>query len=163
MPTTLLAIASVGVSAIGAAKQAAAEKRSAEYQADMARTNAIIAEQNATDVQNLGKKAVVDRGLRTRQVIGSARAMASGSGLSIEGGTTTEALLNDLYTAGAVDVLTIHNNAEREARRARVQGTNFTMQAGLFDQQARSINPFFSGLTAGLGSAIKSSDILFPS
>lgn len=153
-----LMIASTAVSAVGAAQQAAAQKAQAEYNAQIQRNNAIIAEQNMADIIQRGDVALEKQRQRTQQTIGSARAAMSGAGLLLGGapGETTSMLEEDLRTAGQMDILTLRGNIEREARRAEIQGSNYQAQAGLFDLQASSISPFLSAATAGFGTGRKS-------
>ena len=46
--------------------------------------------------------------------------------------------IRDLAEAGELDILRIHDNTEREARRAQIQGDQFTSDAGLLDMEAAS-------------------------
>jgi hypothetical protein len=161
--TAALAIASIAVTTYSAVQQAKAQKAQAEYNAAVQRNNAIIAEQNAVDVEDRGEIALAERRRGLSQAIGSARAAIAGTGFLVDGGegTTQAGLLDDLTVAGQMDILTLQNNIDREARRARVQGVNYQAQAGLFDLQASSISPGLAGLSAGLGSASANADILF--
>lgn len=148
-----LAIASTAVSVLGAVQQANAQQAQAEYNAAVARNNAIISAQNEADIIQRGEVARDMQRIRIGQVIGAARAAIAGSGLLLEGGeeTTTGALLSDLQTAGQFDIMTLKANVDREARRARIEGAQFQAQADLFDLQASSISPALAGLTAAAG------------
>lgn len=162
--TLALAAISTAVGVAGAVEQANARQEQADYNAQVARNNAITAEHNAQDVEDRGARAQSDLRTRVRQTMGSARSALSGNGLLMDGGpdTTSGQLMTDLAMAGHMDVLTLTENVDREARRARVQGSNFTAQAGLFDLQSSSISPTLSGVTAGIGGLAQNSDILFP-
>ena len=59
-----------------------------------------------------------------------------------------------------MDILTLEGNIARESRRARIQGTQYEAQAGLFELEASSISPGLAGLAAGLGSLSRNSDLL---
>lgn len=159
---TVLAIASTTATVVSAVQQANAQKAQAEYNAAVARNNAIIAEQNAQDVEDRGDVALAERRRALSQTIGSARAAIAGAGLLTDDapGTTPALLLDDLTVAGQMDILTLEGNIAREARRARIQGTQYEAQAGLFDLEASSISPGFAGLSAGLGAASRNSDLL---
>ena len=161
--TTGLAIASVAMQYKGAKNAASAAKSSSNANSAMAAENARIAKENAADVVERGEIAYKDRGLRTRQVIGSARAYSAGAGVSLEGGTTSAALQDDIRYAGAADILTMKMNTGFEEQRALNQGAQFTAQSNLYAKQAAGINPFMAGLTAGVGALNQNSDILFPS
>lgn len=152
---TVLAVASTAVSALGAVQQANAQKAQAEYNAEVARNNAIIAAQNEADVIQRGEVAKELQLTRLEQTMGTARAAIGGSGIALETGgeTTTGQLLGDLRAAGQFDIMTLKNNIDREARAARIEGTQFEAQAGLMDLQARSINPLLAGATAAFSNA----------
>lgn len=161
--TVALAALSTAVSVVGAIQQANAQKAQAEYNAAVARNNAIIAEQNAQDVEDRGDIALAQRRQALNQTIGSARAAIAGSGLLVddEPGTTPALLLDDLTVAGQMDILTLEGNIARESRRARIQGTQYEAQAGLFELEASSISPGLAGLSAGLSGLSRNADLLF--
>jgi hypothetical protein len=149
-----MAILSTAVSAIGAMQQAQAQKAQAEYQAQVQRNNSIIASQNEADVVQRGEVVREVQRTRISQTIGAARAALGGNGLLVdEAGTSSVTLQEDLRQAGQMDIMTLRGNIEREARKARIQSINYKAQAGLFDMQAKSINPLLSGLAAGFGAA----------
>jgi len=150
----IMAILSTAVSAIGAMQQAQAQKAQAEYQAQVQRNNSIIASQNEADVVQRGEVVREVQRTRISQTIGAARAALGGNGLLVdEAGTSSVTLQEDLRQAGQMDIMTLRGNIEREARKARIQSINYKAQAGLFDMQAKSINPLLSGLAAGFGAA----------
>jgi len=147
----------VGLSAVGAAQQASAQKKQAQYQSQVEQNNAIIAEQNAMDSIRRGAVESAKHGVRIRQTYGSAKAAAAGSGMDVTvQGEVAAKLLRDITTAGAYDMATIRHNASMEARRAMIQKDQFTAQSRLFDLQASSISPMMAGLSAGLGAAVQS-------
>lgn len=162
-PITMLALASTAVATVSAVQQANAQKAQAEYNSAVARNNAIIAEQNAQDIEQRGDIAIADRRRALSQTIGTARTAIAGSGLLVDDdqGTTPSLLLEDLSTAGQMDILTLEGNIARETRRARIQGSQFEAQAGLFDLEASSISPGLAGASAGLNSASRNADLLF--
>jgi len=147
---TTVAVASTAISTIGAVQQARAQRAQAEYNAAVARNNAIISAQNEADVIQRGEIAKDTLRSRVNQTIGAARASIAGTGFLVDAGagTTQAALLDDLTTAGQFDIMTLQANIDREARKASIQGTQYEAQAGLFDLQASSISPGLAGLTA---------------
>ena len=152
---TVLLVASTAVSAYGAYQQAQAQKAQYEYQAQVARNNAVIAGQNERDIVQRGEVAREIQRTRVQQAVGSARAKLGGTGLLVDDtqGSTAATLQEDLRVAGAMDIMTMKSNIDRQARQARIQGINFEAQAGLYDLGASSINPMLSAVTAGLGNA----------
>lgn len=164
--TTLLAAAATAATAVtvvGAVQQANAQQAQADYNAAVSRNNAIIAEQNAQDVEQRGDIALSQRRQALSQTIGSARSAIAGAGLLVDdtAGTTPTLLLEDLTVAGQMDILTLEGNIARESRRARIQGSQYTAQAGLFNLQSNSISPGLAGVSAGLGSVTRNADLLF--
>jgi len=161
--TTALTVMSIGMTAAGAFGEAQDRKNTANYNSEVQLNNAEIAAVNAADIRDRGEQAAQDRGARTRQVIGAAKASMAGNGVLVDdgAGTTSRALLDDLAKAGAIDILRMRENAAREEYRALVQGSNFEAQAGLFDMQANSINPVLAGFSAGLRGASNNADTLF--
>ena len=140
----LLSFAGTAVSAVGqwqaqrAAAQAAREQ--AMYHSQVARNNAIIAQQNAADVRDRGARAEDEQRRRIHQTKGSAKAAQAAGGFLVDdtADSTNVQMVADLAEAGELDILTIRDNTEREAHRAEVQGQQFVAEAGLFDLKAAS-------------------------
>ncbi len=187
---TALAVVGMGLSAVGAAQQAKAQQAQLRAQADQQRAqariaakqehqskvNAALAGMNAEAVLKSGIEAGENRGLRTRQVVGAARAAIASNGIVVDDvGGTSSVLVKDLRDAGAQDVLNIYKASEAEQMNALVQQENYTAQAGIFDehrgalldaarstdQQANMISPGLAALTAGVGALTQSADLLF--
>ena len=148
----IIGLVSTAVGVVGAVQQASAQKAQAEYQAAVERNNVIIANQNAADAIDRGRVEADDMRRRVNQSLGSARAAVASNGLLLDDdmSSTSATLLDDMMIAGQLDVLRIHNNAQREERRAKIQGMNFEAQARLYDQKAASISPLMAGLSAGV-------------
>jgi len=147
-----LSIMSTVIGAVGSMQQAQAQRSQAEYQAQVQRNNAIVASQNEADVIQRGEVARDVQRTRISQTMGAARAGLASTGLLVDAGagTTSSMLQEDLRTAGQMDILTLRGNIDREARKARIQEINYEAQAGLFEMQARSINPLLAGFATGL-------------
>lgn len=140
----LLSFAGTAMSAVGQyqAQRAAAQsaRNQANYQAQVARNNAIIAQQNAADVRDRGARAEDEQRRRIHQTKGSAKAVQASHGFLVDdtADSTNVQMVADLAEAGELDILTIRDNTEREAHRAEVQGQQFVAEAGLFDLKAAS-------------------------
>jgi hypothetical protein len=159
-----LAALSVGLSAAGAASQASAQRRSSAYSRDVALNNQKIAQDNARDVELRGRLSVYDQRRAVARQLGDIRVATAGAGLEVDvAGTTPQDMVQSMVEAGELDVLRLRNNIDREVRRALIQGAEFEAQAGQFELQRQSYNPFRSALTAGAGSALSNHDILFES
>ena len=159
---TAIAVAGVGVSIYGATKQAQGQKKQADQSAEQAEFNAEIAQENMIDVEERGLTALHDQRMMTIRNLSSVRAAGAASGVVVDQeGTSLQDSVVAMAEAGAIDVTRLRENIDREKRRAEVQGANFEAQADQFRISSAGQNPFLSGLSAGLNSASKNSDILF--
>ena len=141
LAVTIAAIG-VGMSGIGMAQQASAAKAQAQYQQQVAYNNSIIAQQNAADVRDRGKRDEEEHRDRVAQSKGAAKGdMASLGFLIDDPGSTNVDLLADIAEAGELDVLKLRDNSAREERRALLQGDQFVAQANLYGMQASAANP----------------------
>lgn len=152
---TAISAIGLGMSAVGAYSSAQSQKTSAKYNAAVARNNAEISRDNADDIEKRGRVAVFDQYRQIASQLSSVEAATAGAGLEVDvEGTTGQDLVRAMTEAGALDVMRLKNNIQREKRRALIQGANFEAQAGQLETTARSISPFRSGLVAlGQGAA----------
>lgn len=144
---TTAAMLSLAGSAMGAVatyqqQQTAAQnaRNQASYNAAISRNNAIIANQNATDARDRGARAEEEQRARIGQTKGAGRAVQAAQGFLVDDteDSTNVQMIADIAAAGELDVLRIRDNTEREARRAKIQGMNFTAEAGLHDLKGAS-------------------------
>ena len=153
---------------------AIAAQNEANFQAEVARNNAIIARDNAEAVRLRGISAEQDKALAGEKVAGAARARQAALGFLVDDteDSTNVGLIGDLAEATQLDILRIRDHADLEARRAEVQGVNFIAQADLFQLKADSAlsrvaqNQGGSPLAAGAGaffSGASSAAALWPS
>jgi len=141
-----LAIGSAALQAVGTISQAQAAKKQANYQAQVAMNNQIIANQNADAATQVGNAQENQKRQQVRQVIASQRAAQASSGIDINSGSALD-VQSDTAALGELDALTIRDNASRQARGFRQQGLNYGAQAQL-DRAAGQ-----SALTGGYLSA----------
>jgi len=105
---------SAAASAAQGISQASAFEAKAGYDESIAGINARFAELKAEDaLRRGGKEAGVVRG-RARQALGRQRAALAAQGISLSEGTPLEAL-EDTRAIAEQDILTVQNNAWREA------------------------------------------------
>jgi len=160
--TTMLAVGSIGLGAASAYKSSKANKAQAKSQAAQAQANAKIARRNAADVVERGKDALYDQKQATIKSLSSVRSGVAGAGFAVDSaGSTGQELVKAMSEAGEIDISRLKENIDREEQRALDQGMNYSMQADQFKTQARGYNPLLSGITAGVGSAVRGADILF--
>lgn len=143
----LASIIGTGVSAINQSK---AQKLEGNIRSQQLETNARIGELQAKDAESRGKKDSEEYKKKVKLLIGRQRASFAAQG--IDPGTGS-ALDIQLETAefGAVDALTIRNNAFREATGHRIEAIDTRSQASFarFSGENRSRNTLITGgLTA---------------
>lgn len=140
-PATLAAasLVATGLStAVGVAssiQQAQAQKNAANYQAQVAKNNAWLAEKQAQDTEDRGAEAERQHRVKVNQVMGAQRAAMAGQGADLSSGSPLD-ILSDTAAAGTMDALTTRNNFGRDAAGLRMQGANYQQQAGLYEMQA---------------------------
>jgi len=117
------------ISAIaGAVGQRATQKAKTFYERTALEMNRRLAELQAADAIRRGEREAQLTRLRVRGVIGSQRATLGAQGLDIGTGSAL-AVQEDAKAAGALDALTIRNNAWREALGYRLQAVSFGGQS----------------------------------
>ena len=132
--TTVLSTAA-GVA--GSVAQGQAAKQQANYQAAVARNNAIIAERKAADARERGEVEAQQQRLRTQQLIGRQRASAAGRGVQVDEGSALD-VTADTAALGELDALTIRSNAEREALGFEAEGRGFQAEGELAQARGRT-------------------------
>lgn len=114
-----LAAASTAIQAMGAMEAAAAKKREADY-------NAQVADMKAKDAINRGNIEAEAQRTKTAKVSGAQRAAMGASGAVVDSGSFGDILL-DTATTGEKDAQTIRTNAMREAWGYENQSESYTL------------------------------------
>jgi len=143
------------VSAMGAIQQGKAQADAANYQAQVARNNEIIALQQAAYTRQEGANQAHQQDLKARQTIGSQKAILGASGVDVETGSPL-AIQQSQAELARLDTLTVQSNAERKAWGFDVEATNQKAQAGLYRMQAQNAKKAaalsaFSSILGGFG------------
>lgn len=147
-----IGIASIGLSAIGAAKSAKSDKQAAKFQKKVGEKNAEIARYNQADALKVGTRRVADGFTMKDQAVGAVRAAVAAQGVIVdEIGATSGDMVIDMAAAGWHDIMAIKRAAEAEIKGFQDDEMMFEMGAENANRTANSINPFLSGATAGLG------------
>ena len=123
-----VAIAGIVTAVAGAGYGAYSAKKQAGYAADVADENARQGLVAAADAINRGDIEADAQRLRTRLLIGQQRAGFAASGVEVGSGSPLSTT-QDAAMFGEMDVLTIKNNAEREAWGYQADAANFRSQA----------------------------------
>lgn len=128
-----------------------ADKAAYEYQSQVAKNNAQLAEWQAQDATMRGQTAEGVQRSKTAQLKGAQRASLAARGLALDEGSPLDILTTTDYM-GERDALTIRDNASREAWALREQGKGNTANASLLAARAGAENPLMSGATTFLTS-----------
>lgn len=145
-------VASAVVSAKGAEQQGQAANAAAQYQAQVANNNAVIANQNADYAVRAGQAKGQQESMKGAANLGRLRAAQAANGIDINSGSDVDvqagqAEVNQLNTENVIQ------NADLTAYGYRSQSGNFTAQSGL--DTAEGENAEQAGQTAALGSLLE--------
>jgi hypothetical protein len=150
-----------GVSQIGSAySQSKAYEIQGNYQSQMSRINAQIADVQAEDAIDRGKKAVSDHKKAVKGLIGEQRANLATQGLDLADGSALD-VQTTTATLGALDELTIKNNAAREAfgyKEAAISGNasaNFAQIIGNSQANATLLTGGLNAINYGIRGTYK--------
>jgi hypothetical protein len=132
-----LTAASTVMGAIGKSQEAAAQAGMANYQAQVARNNQMVAEWNARRALQQGQVDEQNQRLKSASLLGSQRAALASQGGDVNSGSPLD-IQADTARAGEYDAQTIRNNAALKAYGYRVQGANAGAEANLDDFKAGS-------------------------
>ena len=108
--------------------QADAARYAGDAQASVYETNALIQRLRAEDAIRRGDDEAKKAKEAAKRLIGSQRASMGAQGIDIESGSALD-IQKETAELGAMDALTIKNNAWREAWGLRAEATNFANQA----------------------------------
>lgn len=134
---------------LGAYNKSKADKRAYEYQAQVARNNAQLAEWEAQDAIMRGQTAEGNQRMKTAQYKSSQRATMAARGLALDEGSPLDILTTTEFI-GERDALTIRDNAAKEAWALRERGKGFISDAQVFQARADSENPYGSAIGTAL-------------
>jgi hypothetical protein len=148
-----------GVSIMGSMQQASAAESSAKYQAQVARNNQIIAEQNASYARQVGQAETETSGMKTAAMVGSAVAAQGASGLDAASGSPVD-VVRGTREIGRFDTLNLVRNAELRARGFDIEASNQGATAKLSDATAKQagVAGLYSAGSSILGGASNFSD-----
>lgn len=128
-------IGGAGVTAAGKLEAGAAAANAANYQAEVARNNAIIAQQNADYAIKSGQVQAANQSMKGRAISGKIKANQAASGVDVNTGSAVD-VQQSQREVNKLDTDTVLNNAELKAYGYRSDASNFTAQAGLDEMQA---------------------------
>lgn len=157
--SAVAALSAGAISTVSAIQQGKSQQEMYNYQAEVNRNNAKIAEQNAAQERQSGLEEARQQRVKTLQQIGSQQVAFAGNGIDITSGTALDTI-EDTAQYGELDALMTQYNAERTALNYEQQANNFNNQANL-DKYA-SANAAkagrLNGLAAGFGGIASAAD-----
>jgi len=137
--------------AVGGMSQGQAAGRQAEYTAQVARNNQIIAQQNAEYASQAGETQAQAQDLKNRATQASIAASQSASGLSFDSPTLID-VREGAAQIGRLDTANTAQNAALRARAYDAQADNYGAQAGL--QSAAASDARRAGTMSAFGSLL---------
>lgn len=146
-----LAFAGAGLSAAGSIAGGIAQGKAASYQAQVARNNATIAQQNAAHAASVGAEDTEVAGLKARNRLASTRAGFAANNLDITSGSPADVIAGE-QKSGALDTETVANNAALQVYGYGTQAAGYEGQAQL-DQAEAGFDPI-EGALKGTGSLL---------
>ncbi len=154
------------LSVVGAVASAAstvmggiAASNNANYQAQVARNNAQIAQQNANASMAAGAQKVQMEGMKNAAKMGAVKAAQAANGVDVNTGSNVDVQVGERQI-GDLDEQQTQHNAQLQAYGYRTQASNFQAEAGLDQARADQAIPG-SILSAGGGLLSSASGINF--
>jgi hypothetical protein len=125
--STILLVSGMAVTAYAGNEQAKAEREAGNYQAEVAEVNAKQADYRAEQAGRIGAVKEEQHRAEVRRMAGNQRATLAANGVDVGSGTAL-ALVDETYTLGEADALTIRYNAMNEAWGHRQTAVEFRQQ-----------------------------------
>lgn len=129
--------------------QANSANSQGKYESNIYGINASLASRQADDAFVRGREAEYRSRIGTRRLIGKQRAALGAQGIEIDSGSGAD-IQDDAVAMGALDVMTIRNNAAREAWGYNVQAEGYRMR-GKLARSAGKNRAYSTLLSTGLG------------
>lgn len=146
------AAASTAMGVVSGVQQANAAKAQMNYQADVNKRNAKIAQANADMKRQEGIEESRLQKIRNLQKVGAQQAAMAANGIDVSSGTALD-VVEDTAAMGELDTLTTRYNAETQAQAYERQANNLTNQANMDIISGQ--NAYKSGITGAIGSGFK--------
>jgi hypothetical protein len=146
------ATAMLGASALaGSITQASSMRMQAKYDQQQAESQARLNEIKANEAERIGEKEAAQVKRKARQVQGAQRAAMAAQGLDVASGSALE-LQEETARYGDEDMMTVKNNAYRQAWGYRVEAEQMRAQAR-FNRKMAKYNSISTLLTGGMQAA----------
>jgi hypothetical protein len=144
--TSILLGSQIAMTAASAYGQSKATKAQGRYEQQVAEQNATLANMQAEDTLAQGAKAATQHHVQTKGLIGAQRAVLASQGIDANTGSALD-VQADTAALGALDELTIRNNAWRSAWGYKVQASQYTAQGqfALLSAKNKARNTLLTG------------------
>ena len=126
-----------GLGVVSSIQTAKTQSAQAKYQADVARQNQELAEQQAGAERRQGYENMLTQRQETARLIGRQRAAAGASGAAVDVGSNLD-LQADTAFQGELDAINAYNKGLDAAYNSQIQAWNYGQQAGAYDSAAES-------------------------
>lgn len=150
----VVALAGTAMQMSAQAQHAQQQKASAEYSAEVAQRNQDMATEQAASVKRQGYDAAQTQRLKAAGIIGTQRAIAGASGITVDTGSNLD-LTMETAEKGELDALAIQQQSLDKAHNLQIQGWNSGQQAQAYAWQADSIDPTAGMVGTALGGLAK--------
>lgn len=144
-------VVSAGIGFMGAQQQAAGQEAAANYQAQVAKNNQVVAAQNAQYASQAAAIQAQSKDFQNRAKQGGILAAQAASGIDVGSGSSAE-VRQSAEQLGKLDTETIYSNALQTVRGDVQQSKNFEAQSQLDTLTAR--NARSAGTWQSFGSLI---------
>ncbi|WKJ88752.1 hypothetical protein QZJ86_12040 [Methylomonas montana] len=149
------AVIGAGLSAYSASEQASAQKKAANYQAQVEANNAKIAGYQRSAALQQGEEQAQQSMMEQSQLRAKQIASMAANGVDLNSGSATDILATTDFL-GKQDVNAIQNNAARKAWGYQVESGNYDAQSNLSKWKADNTNPAKIGAITGASSLLSS-------
>jgi hypothetical protein len=154
-----LAIAGLGLSAIGTIGSGIAQSQAASYEAQVNRNNALEAQQNAKYAEEAGNVQSQIAGRQAASQLGAVRAAFGANNIDVNTGSALDTQISQRQS-GLLSQENVQNNALLQAYGYQTQATGFQAQAGLLQGEASTAIP---GSLLSAGGSLATNAALLPS
>lgn len=120
--------------AVGSYQQGQAAESAAKFNAQVARNNEIVAQQNEQYAIQAGIQKAAMESMKGRAVLGKIKASQAASGINTDEGSALD-VQQGAREANVLDTATVLHNAQLEAYGYRSQAANFQSQAKLKEME----------------------------
>ena len=152
-----LAMAGAGISAVSTISQGIATRNAANYQAQVAANNAIVAQQNATRAEQAGEAAAENQSRKGAAELAKVKVAQAASGIDVNTGSAVDVQAGERQT-NQLETETVFQNDLMKAYGYRVNAENFKAEQGLETAKADEAVP--ASILSATGSLLSSASSL---